>query len=477
MINAFLSMTRGQYKKNSRWRATLRVAGEQNRLFGTKYEDPVLTARNLLMRIAFRIPNVEKDRVVEIVKDLYGTRSHGSQPSKSPCVKIIHQIYGVFRDGRAMPNLFANSQMRWRQVAKQMGATYHIWSADEVDALMKKHYAQLWDTYKDVPFAVMRVDIARVAILHQYGGMYVDLDVLPNTDIFLQAPLAVQKSYNSGYHTARATLRSAERKHAVYDKTSNIDIEVLIASRANPVLMRWLFFIQKQIEERDYKSHPEVWSRRPIRYIFSTTGPQCFQRFLHMPDNKEVRRTMQYISSNNFSHGEGLCVKEQRNFDVLSFESNSYYSQKKAPFKIPVGDGEGPLPVLDGSQPRTVLRRRIASKRRLLQQDVVCLSQPRTQVNAPVWRQNTLSSAITSDAASSQATPPPTKKIAVDQESQTNREHLRDAQTQTEKDIQSDYFRCSVTQLRKHVKWTGRCIGTKTFLEDCPEEIKLFLSA
>ena len=80
-------------------RAVLRVVGEQKREYGTMYKDPILTAKLLLERMSIRIANVEKDRVVAIVKDLYGTRSHGSQPSQGPSVAIIHQIYGVFRDG------------------------------------------------------------------------------------------------------------------------------------------------------------------------------------------------------------------------------------------------------------------------------------------------------------------------------------------------------------------------------------------
>ena len=72
-----------------------------------------------------------------------------------------------------------------------------------------------------------------------------DLNVFPNTDIFLQAELAVQKAYTSGYNTARATLRATQKKHSVYDKTSSTDIEVLVARRGSDVLLRWLLSIEK----------------------------------------------------------------------------------------------------------------------------------------------------------------------------------------------------------------------------------------
>jgi hypothetical protein len=149
MANAFLSMTKAKHGR-AVWRAVLRVVGDKQRKFGTHSEDPVVTAKNLLESMGFLVANDEQDRVVKIVKDLCGTTSHGSQPSNSPCVAIIHQIYGLFRDGKGMPKLFETSQMRWRQVAKQMGATYHLWSADEVDALMKKRFAFLCEYFNFV---------------------------------------------------------------------------------------------------------------------------------------------------------------------------------------------------------------------------------------------------------------------------------------------------------------------------------------
>ena len=372
--HGFLSMTNAKYKNGMEWRAVLRVVGEEKRDYGTRHEDPYESARKKMENLGPRITSAEKKRVLDMAKDLWVKRRNGSPPrhgSQRGSVTIIHQIYGVYRDGQEMPQMFVDSHWRWREVARELGATYHMWSADEVDALIKQHYHHLWDTYKGVPFAIMRADMARIAILHRYGGMYVDLDVFPNTNVFPQVEFAVQKAYTCGYNTARAKRRASQKKNSVYDKASSIDIEVIIARRDNPVLIRWLIFMKRQIVERDYASCPKKWGNRAMRYILSTTGPWCFQRFLRLPSNTELRRTMHYVSSNNFAHGKGLCAKERLNFEVLSYESNSYYVQKKAPFETPTGDGDCPLPVLNGECSRSVLCRRITSKRRLVDQDVV----------------------------------------------------------------------------------------------------------
>ena len=70
MTVAYLSITKAGDKKNTKCRAVLRVVGEKGRKYGTKYEDPSLTAKNLLETMGPRIHSAERDRVVEIVKNL-----------------------------------------------------------------------------------------------------------------------------------------------------------------------------------------------------------------------------------------------------------------------------------------------------------------------------------------------------------------------------------------------------------------------
>ena len=122
-------------------------------------------------------------------------------------------------------------------------------------------------------------------------------------------------------------------------------MNALIASANNPVLIRWLRFIQMHLV--GYRGHGKM------SHIHSTTGAVCFHRFLSMKENEEVQHTLKFISSNNFTDIKTLCSRQQRIFQVLNFEGNSYYSQRE-PSKVPLGDGEGPLPVLDGSQPRVM---------------------------------------------------------------------------------------------------------------------------
>ena len=92
-------------------------------------------------------------------------------------------------------------------------------------------------------------------------------------------------------------------------------------------------------------------------------------RFLKLKDNSQVRGKLQFVSCNNFARGSELTTAEMRMFDVLSFESNSYFGERNA-FTSQVGYGNGSVPDLDGSQLKLQLRRRITGKRQLNDTDV-----------------------------------------------------------------------------------------------------------
>ena len=98
-----------------------------------------------------------------------------------PGVKIVHQMFGLYRDGTEMNALFKLSSSAWRAYAKRHVCVYICWTADMVDTLIQQKAPQwLQDLYNGVRYAVQRVDVARFFILFLYGGLYADLDVFPN---------------------------------------------------------------------------------------------------------------------------------------------------------------------------------------------------------------------------------------------------------------------------------------------------------
>ena len=162
-VESRLIVTLATYNEESYSRAVLKINGEAGRIFGTRHREAHESAQNLLSSLPqpYRISNAEKIRVLGLVESPTPPSSqtslqswsgrprspregptppsgHGSQPRSPRGGAIIHQMYGLFKDNKAMPTLFEDSMQRWRQVARNMGAKYHLWNADEVDALIKQ---------------------------------------------------------------------------------------------------------------------------------------------------------------------------------------------------------------------------------------------------------------------------------------------------------------------------------------------------
>ena len=83
--NGFLSMTRS----GSLYRATVRVQGEPDRTHGTVNERAYQTAKDLLCRrFPGRIEETERQRVLDVVEEVYGCLPDGSQPRKEPATPV-----------------------------------------------------------------------------------------------------------------------------------------------------------------------------------------------------------------------------------------------------------------------------------------------------------------------------------------------------------------------------------------------------
>jgi mannosyltransferase OCH1-like enzyme len=53
-----------------------------------------------------------------------------------------------------------------------------LWSDQEdMDNLVRQHYPRYWNLYQAFPVHIMRIDFARLCILHKFGGIYADMDI------------------------------------------------------------------------------------------------------------------------------------------------------------------------------------------------------------------------------------------------------------------------------------------------------------
>lgn len=216
---------------------------------------------------------------------------------------IIHQIYGVFRDGKPLSDfpLFVDSKKAWTELAKKAGYRYKLWNDAMCTKLINK-YPEFKKMYNSVKEPVMRADIMRFLILYDEGGMYVDMDVFP-----------LKKKYEYD------RLAFCEYYYTPNKPHTNTDMEVIYAPKGSEVMYDFLKFVETQIKEKN-KTIPKDWK---VRYIFYTTGPRSLMKFLkmHNIEYDEIK--------SNLGKEDSLRQFKGVDYDVVSYFSMSYNPHQK----------------------------------------------------------------------------------------------------------------------------------------------------
>jgi len=90
--------------------------------------------------------------------------------------KIIHQTWKT----KELPNIFDNIYKHNIDINKNF--EYYLWTDDNtgenIDEFIKNNYPKIYIIYSKINLGVQKSDLARLAILHYYGGIYIDLDIL-----------------------------------------------------------------------------------------------------------------------------------------------------------------------------------------------------------------------------------------------------------------------------------------------------------
>lgn len=86
--------------------------------------------------------------------------------------RIIHQTWANYD----LPERFKESQRSWIQYHPDW--TYMFWTDADLDRFVQKHYPSIWPVWCSYPDQIQRADAARYMLLHHFGGVYSDLDIV-----------------------------------------------------------------------------------------------------------------------------------------------------------------------------------------------------------------------------------------------------------------------------------------------------------
>lgn len=90
--------------------------------------------------------------------------------------KIVHQTWR----SDTLPSVFQSIYDKNKEVNPKYD--FKLWSHSpgppDIDKFIEKEYPDVYPIFANCKYGVQKADIARLAILHHYGGIYIDLDIL-----------------------------------------------------------------------------------------------------------------------------------------------------------------------------------------------------------------------------------------------------------------------------------------------------------
>ena len=87
--------------------------------------------------------------------------------------KIIHQTWKT----EQVPSHWQASQDEWIRLHPDW--TYCLWTDEDIESYVRLTRPQAWQLFESMTYAIQRVDLFRYFIMHDFGGLYSDLDIVP----------------------------------------------------------------------------------------------------------------------------------------------------------------------------------------------------------------------------------------------------------------------------------------------------------
>ena len=166
--------------------------------------------------------------------------------TKSGIPKIIHQTWKT----KDIPEKWKLSEQEWKRL--HPGWIHHVWTDEEIRNHVATRHPDLLELHDSYPYPIQRADMIRYLVLHDYGGVYSDLDLYPVKNI--ESYLIHRSDY------------------VVYSANSNYFTNALmIAKKHSP--------IHRELMEA-LKNPKPWWALVKHLHVMCTTGPVLFHTVL-----------------------------------------------------------------------------------------------------------------------------------------------------------------------------------------------------
>jgi len=223
--------------------------------------------------------------------------------------KIIHQIWMVWSK-KEMPPEWKKAQQKWKDLYSDY--EYILWGNDNSLDLIKKEYPQYLDMYNNFEYPIQRADFIRYCILQTYGGIYADLDIVP------------EKKFTDETFTGTNSDVYLMKGNNFLNYTYVIIItNSLMISKKNSIFWD---YVRKEIEKR-YKNPSWKWIGKHTK-VLQITGPIMLTYVLDiypncitlLPSNISICGVCDYMK--NIKVNKNSYIKPIQGMSWTSYDTN-----------------------------------------------------------------------------------------------------------------------------------------------------------
>ena len=174
--------------------------------------------------------------------------------------KKVHQIFFNLNNKEItdIPIFFESSISTMR---KYKDYEYRLWREKDCEKLIENKLPQYYDFYINMKYKIQQIDFMRYAILYLFGGVYIDLDILPI------------KKFN--FHKNKLILYTFNK--IIQKHNEFVQNDLMATEPLNP-----FFWMLLHRCERNYKAKEkiDVYKNWKARFVLQTTGPRYFSKTL-----------------------------------------------------------------------------------------------------------------------------------------------------------------------------------------------------
>lgn len=220
--------------------------------------------------------------------------------------KIIHQVWSATYN--PLPKVFETLGDTWKRDYPDW--EYILWSESEMNAFVEEQYPQYWEIYTSFPYDIQRWDAIRYLILHQMGGMYVDVDYESIRSI---EPLITGKTccFSEDPVTHKGT----------YGEVEQYFNNAMMLSAPNHPFM-------KKIMESVFLDAENEYDIHKFDYVLKTTGPWKVMDVYYRSSLKEREDVYlipkEYVTPFDFNQARRFIKGKERSSELENCLKDAY---------------------------------------------------------------------------------------------------------------------------------------------------------